>query len=204
MRQLSKTLVRLNVDTRAFHAETDGPWLELVVTSTNPTRLDYVAHLVSCYGFDAPLEAALQYTPHLSSFIDLHPRYRSGFICEDLLNLGVPPSAIASIEQVMIAPFASVAEALGWLYVHQRSTLLHESVRAELLERMPELSFATTYLRRNAGRIGILWDELGAAMDKVARTEHIEDRIVSAALDASRAAIHWYRRHISHRDAMSL
>lgn len=204
MRQLSKTLVRLNVDTRAYHAEADGPWLGLVVANHAPTRVHYIEHLVTCYGFDAPLEAALQYTPHLCGFIDLHPRFRAGFIAEDLLNLGVPPADIAGIEQAMIAPFASVAEALGWLYVHQRSTLLHESVRTELLERMPELSFATTYLRRNAGRIGLLWEELGEAMDRVARTEHIEDRIVAAALEASRAAIHWYRRQYATREAASL
>jgi heme oxygenase len=203
VRQLSKTLVRLNVDTRAFHAEADGPWLDLVVASRAPNRHDYIQHLISCYGFDAPLEAALAYTPHVSSFIDLHPRFRAGFIAEDLLNLGVPPSAIAGIEQAMIAPFASVAEALGWLYVHQRSTLLHETVRAELLERLPELAFATTYLRRNAGRIGIHWDELGAAMDKIARTEHIENRVIAAAIEASRAAVHWYRRHSELREAVS-
>ncbi len=203
MRQLSTALVRLNVDTRAFHAEADGPWLDLLVANHTPSRLDYIEHLVTCYGFDAPLEAALAYTPHLSSFIELHPRYRAGYIAEDLLKLGVAPAAIAAIEQTMLAPFASVAEALGWLYVHQRSTLLHESVRTELLERLPELAFATTYLRANEGRVGMRWDELGNALNKVARTEHIENRIVAAAIEASRTAIHWYRRHRAHRKAAS-
>jgi heme oxygenase len=199
-------LVRLDVETRAFHAEADGPWLVLVGANQAPTRVDYIDHLSRCYGFDASLEAALAYTPHVTAFVDLQPRFRAGYIAEDLLNLGVSPSAIAELSHAMIAPFASISEALGWLYVHQRSTLLHASLRVQLLERLPELAFATSYLRRNEGRRNLLWDELGEALDKVARTPQIEDRIVTGALDASRAAIHWYRRRVVSRprEAMSL
>jgi heme oxygenase len=201
VRQLSKTLVRLNIETRAFHADADGPWLELV----GGDRYGYVQHLTTCYGFDASLEAALAYTEHLSSFVDLHARFRAGYIAEDLLTLGMRPAAIADLPHAMIAPFASVGEALGWLYVHQRSTLFHDSVCSQLVQRRPELAVATSYLRRNAGRIGILWEDLGRAIDQVARTSHIEDRIVTAAIDASRAAMHWHknRGQDAQREAMS-
>lgn len=203
MRQISKTLVRLNVETRAFHAEADRPWLDLVANA--PTARAYIDHLASCYGFDASLEAALAYTPHLSSFVDLHPRFRAGYIAEDLLNLGVSPAAISGLRQAMIAPFASVSEALGWLYVHQRTTMLHESVCSQLLERLPEVAVATSYLRRNAGRIGQLWDDLGQSIDKAARTAPIEDRIVSAAIEASRSASHWFQGggELEQREAIS-
>lgn len=205
MRQLSKTVVRLNIETRAFHAEADRPWLELRAYNATSLRHAYIDHLATCYGFDASLEAALAYTPHLPSLIDLHPRFRAGYIAEDLLDLGVSPADIASVPQAMIAPFASVAEAYGWLFVHQRSTLLHEGALAQLLEALPELAFATSYLRRNAGRVGMLWHELGQAIDTAARSEPVEERIVTAAIDASRAAIDWYRcqddaRH--HREAI--
>jgi heme oxygenase len=200
VRQLSKTLVRLNLETRAFHADADGPWLELVADAN---RVAYIDHLARCYGLDASLEAALAYTPHLASFIDLHRRFRAGYIAEDLLNLGVRPGVVSAVRQAMIAPFANVAEALGWLYVHERSTLVHDSVRSALLERLPELAFATSYLRRNAGHVGVLWEELGEAIDQVARTTAIEDCIVTAAIDASRTAVHWYRRSDQERKAAS-
>jgi heme oxygenase len=193
VRQLSKTLLRLNVETRAFHADADAPWLDLVAPTAAPTRLDYIDHLAERYGFDASVESALAYTPHLSSVVDLHPRHRAGYIAEDLLRLGMSPAEIADLPQAMVAPFASVGEALGWLYVHERSTLLHDTACTRLLERMPELAYATSYLRRNEGQIGVLWDDLGQALDNVAGTIEIEDRIVTAAIEGSRLAIHWYR-----------
>src|SRR5262249_21638157 len=91
VRQVSKTLVRLNVETRCFHAIADAPWLELAAPGHRPTRLEYVQQLVAAYGFDAPLEAALAYTPHLDGFVDLHRRFRSGLIAADLIALGVRP-----------------------------------------------------------------------------------------------------------------
>jgi len=194
VRQVSKTLVRLNVETRCFHAAADAPWLDLVAPGRTVTQLDYVAQLVLAYGFDAPLEAALAYTPHLEAFVDLHPRFRCGLLAQDLLALGLSPGQVAALRQCMIAPFASVAEALGWLYVHERSTLLHEGVACELESQHPVLVRATSALRAHEGRVGGLWDDFGQALDRVARTSHIEDRVVAAALDAFRTLRVWQRR----------
>jgi heme oxygenase len=194
VRQVSKTLVRLNVETRNLHAAADAPWLDLVGPLHSVTRLDYVSQLVLAYGFDSPLEAALAYTPHLNSFIGLHARFRGGLLAQDLLALGVKPAEVASLRQCMIAPFASVAEAFGWLYVHQRSTLLHEGVGCEIASRLPDVARATTCLHDHDGRVGALWEEFGQALDRVARTSHIEDRILSAALDAFRTLGSWHRR----------
>lgn len=198
MRQVSKTLVRLNVETRCFHAASDAPWLELVAPGRTVTRLDYVSQVVLAYGFDAPLEAALAYTPHLDGFIDLHPRFRSGLLAQDLLALGISPSQLASLRQCMIAPFASVAEAFGWLYVHERATLIHDGVACELASRLPDVAGATSALHAHEGRVGVLWDDFGQALDRVARTSHIEDRIVAAALDAFRTLRVWQRRPDAH------
>lgn len=188
MRQVSKTLVRLNVETRCFHAIADAPWLDLIAPGHRPTRLEYLQRLVAAYGFDAPLEAALAYTPHLDGFVDLHRRFRSGLIASDLIGLGVKPGEVAELRGCMIAPFASVAEAFGWLYVHERATLLFGGVCAELVARVPELSGATSTLCTHQ-RL----DSFGEALDRVARTPAIEDRIVSAALDAFRTLQVWQR-----------
>jgi len=189
VRQVSKTLVRLNVETRCFHALADAPWLELIAPGHRPTRLQYVQQLVATYGFEAPLEAALAYTPHLDGFIDLHRRFRSGLLAADLIALGVRPGEVAELRQCMIAPFASVAEAFGWLYVHERATLLFSGVCTELVARLPHVEAATSALCTHRHL-----DSFGEALDRVARTPPIEDRIVSAALDAFRTLQVWHRR----------
>jgi heme oxygenase len=192
VRQVAKTLVRLNVETRGFHAAADERWLKLVAPRHEPTYLDYVSQLVLAYGFDAPLEAAFAYTPELDTFIDLHPRFRSGLFIQDLLQLGLTPGQLASLRQCMIAPFTNVAEAFGWLYVHERTTLLMEPVRDELVSRLPDLAEATSALAARDGRVGMLWESFGEALDRVAFTSHIEDRIVMAATDAFHTLHNWH------------
>ena len=190
----SKVLIKLDVETRAFHAEASAPWLDLVAPGRHVGRYEYVEQLVAAYGFDAPLEAALAYTPHLDGFIDVVPRFRSGLLAQDLLALGLTPSAVAGLRQYMIAPFASVAEAFGWLYVHQRATLLYDSVRAALVDRLPEIAVATSTLCIHADEIGEMWDALGPPLDRVARTTAVEDRVIQAAHDAFRTLIAWHHR----------
>lgn len=192
MRQLGRTIVRLNVETQAFHAAADAPWLGLIADGRPISRFDYVELLVRQYGFDAPLESALAYTPHLDGMFPLHQRFRAGALAQDLLNVGLAPSSIAQLRQCMIAPFASVAEALGWLYVHERSTLLHEAVLSQVLQRNSELAPATTCLQRDVGFVGVQWDDFGQMVDRVARTRAIEDRIIESAHDAFRSLLAWY------------
>lgn len=190
----SKTVSRIDVETRAFHAEADAAWLRLVAPGHTPSRFDYIEQLVASYGFDAPLEAALAYTPQLEGFIDVAPRFRSGLLAQDLLAIGLSPSAIAGLRQCMIAPFANVAEACGWLYVHQRATLLYDAVRIELIDRLPEVAEATSALQVNEGWIGIMWDDMGEIIDDIACSQAVEDRIVRAALEAFRTTLSWYHR----------
>jgi heme oxygenase len=184
--------VRLNVETRCFHAAADAPWLDLIAPGHRPTRLEYLQQLVAAYGFDAPLEAALAYTPHIDGFIDLHRRFRSGMLAADMIALGVKPGEVAELRQCMIAPFASVAEAFGWLYVHERATLLFAGVCAELTARLPDVGHATSALCTHQ-RL----DSFAEALDRVARVPAIEDRIVSGALDAFRTLQVWQRKPVA-------
>src|SRR5437868_12190691 len=85
MLRLSRTLIQLNLATQEHHIAADAAWLELLVPGV--TRARYVEHLIKVYGFEAPLEAALRYTPGLSSVIDVRPR--AGLIAQDLMRLGL-------------------------------------------------------------------------------------------------------------------
>jgi heme oxygenase (biliverdin-IX-beta and delta-forming) len=194
-------LMRLNVETRAQHPDADWPWLD--VMAAGGSRVRYIDHLVAVYGFEAPVEAALALTPHLSEIISLRPRARSGFIVEDLLALGITASKLARTPQCReILPFRDPAEALGWLYVIERSTLLHEAVRQHLTARMPSVS-SWSYLSAYRGIATQRWQELGQALDAFAITPTSGDAIVEAAhlaFDRQRA---WFATNPAHLARMS-
>lgn len=185
------SLVRLNLETQGEHAFADGLWLELCEADRPPCEQEYMRVLVRTYGFEGPLEAALAYTPHFEALVDMTGRYRSGLIAQDLLALGLGAGQIAGISQCMIAPFASVAEAVGWLYVHERATQCHQEARTRLLERSPSLRSATAYLTASAESAKKRFEDLGDVIDRVARTSLIEDRVVSGARAAYRALRSW-------------
>jgi heme oxygenase len=181
-------LARLDVETRPYHASAHGLWRDLMEGSATPAT--YMYHLVRVYGFEAPLEAALAYTPGLSRVIDVRGRVRSGLIARDLLALGISPAKIAELPQSMIAPFANVAEALGWMYVSERSTTLHEPVLRYLIARFPQLAGATSYL---AAGSATRWTEFADAIEPYVQTRAIQQQVASAARDAFRCALEWFR-----------
>ncbi len=181
-------LARLDVETRPYHASADGLWRDLMEGSATPAT--YMHHLVRVYGFEAPLEAALAYTPGLSSVIDARGRVRSGLIVRDLLELGISAAKIAELPQSMIAPFGSVAEALGWMYVSERASILHEPVRRYLVARFPTLAGATCYLAAGGEA---RWNEFADALEPYVRTRALQQQVAAAARDAFRCALDWFR-----------
>lgn len=178
MQRTSRMLLRLEIETRAQHPAADHPWLELM--SRDASRGHYLDHLITTYGFEAPVEAALALTPYISDVIHLRPRARSGFIVEDLLALGLTPSQIARLPQCHVAPFREPAEALGWLYVLERATLLHDTVRSYMMLRLPSVG-AWSYLSAYRDVVDARWQELGHALDAYAVTLACGDAIVAAA-----------------------
>lgn len=189
-------LLRLNVETRAQHPEADDPWLDLM--SVGGTSLRYLDHLVTVYGFEAPVEAALALTPHLSEVIAVRPRARSGFIVEDLLALGITPSKLARMPQCReILPFRDVADALGWMYVIERSTLLHEAVRLHIASRLPGIT-AWSYLNAYRGIASERWQGFGEALDSYAITPASGEAIVAAARAAFDRQRDWFATEPAH------
>src|SRR6185503_16636101 len=115
MHHPSAMLARLDMETLEQHAGVDGHWLDLM--SSAVTREQYKSLLMRIYGFEAPIESALAYTPHLV-VADRRERTRSGLVVQDLLALGITPSNITRLPQcAAVASFADPGEALGWKYV---------------------------------------------------------------------------------------
>jgi len=186
-------LTRLDRETRPLHHGADAGWRDLLVNDV--TETEYGAQLARIYGFEGPLEAALAYTPNIAPVVDVKRRMRAGLIALDLTALHIQASQIAKLSVAAIAPFADVADALGWMYVVERATPLHSIVRDHVLRRLPHLANAATYLAAYETSIGSRWLELGAALDRVAHRPGGSDRILAGAFEGFLCATAWYHRH---------
>jgi heme oxygenase len=195
---LSRTLIQLNIATRPHHAAADQPWLDLMAPGIDHAR--YRAQLIKVYGFEAPLDSGFRYTPALSSLIDLRGRTRTGLLAQDLMRLGLTASQMAQLPQ-RFTTFANAPEALGWMYVLERSTLVHNSVRRHLLQRLPDLAPAMTYLAAYDSVTTLRWAELGTAFDAIAHAPTVLRQILSAANDGFRAMREWFGGLVAERAA---
>src|SRR5262249_47761044 len=137
------------------------------------------------------LEAAFHYTPGLNALVDLRPRVRSGLIVQDLMRLGLRAGRIATLAPRFMT-FSSTIEALGWVYVAERATLLHGAVRRYLTLHVPDLDGATSYLSAYDGVAGDRWSNLGHALETVAHAPPAKDQLVRAANQGFLAFCEWF------------
>lgn len=177
-------LARLEAETHAYHRDADRPWLALLAPDV--TRAGYVRQLARAFGIEQPIEAALQHTAHLP--VMLGPRTRAGLLRRDLRALDV--GGLPDLARCWIAPFASVAEACGWLYVVERGARIHAMVAGHVLARMPQLAHALAYLDDAAAPER--WRELGSRLDEIARAPRAEAQVLAAAHTAFRTVVDWY------------
>lgn len=190
MLEPSAMLARLETATRDHHADVDGYWLDLMAQGV--TRSRYEAQLVRLYGFEAPLESALAYTPGFA-VADRRDLTRSGLIVQDLIALGMRPAAASRIAQCdAIAPFRDPVEALGWWYVSERASQLYSSVKRHVVSRLPELAKACAFLSSYDGVAAARWQQLGAVLDQQA-WKHGHEGVVQAAHSAFECAKQWFK-----------
>lgn len=182
----------LNEATRPYHLEADAD-IERYLLREPVTVRSYQTYLERQYGFVVPFEAALVQTPGLEAVIALRPRAKSHLIVRDLHGLGVRADAIGALPQCESIPmFRGTAAALGWMYVAERPMLASAVLKSHLASVLPtEMFSASAYLSCYAGRVGTAWRELGEAMDTLAATPVLADRIVDAARDAFRGLRRW-------------
>ena len=185
---------RLNDETRKHHADAESDFDILFEDDLSPRH--YLTFLVRAYGFEAPLESTLAMTPNLELMIDLKERTKAGFLAQDLMALGLRPAQIAELPQGLAIPqFRGAAEALGWMFVVERTTLAHSVLRRHLLTRLPrELQTSSNYLSCYTGIVGARWRKFGAVLDEVARHRAIADRVVVAANEAFRCQRRWIQQ----------
>lgn len=187
-----RLLLKLSIATRQWHADVDDPWLDLLRPAVAVS--DYLGQLVRLYGLIAPFESALRYTPGIEPFVDVHQLSRAGLLAKDLLSLGLSPSQVASIPACeALTTFRGPTEAIGWLYVVERSTLLQDGIRKHLLRHLPQIECACAYLTTYDRRAGNHWQEFGGLLDRVGSTEDQAAEVLEAATAGFDAARRWLR-----------
>jgi heme oxygenase len=187
-----RMLTRLNEETQVHHPEADAD-LDRYVFRPEATRTDYRTYLARVYGFVVPLEQALLHTPGLDDILDLQARSKSALLLYDLLALGLTLQDVQELPQCLSVPaFKGPAAALGWMYVVERPMLQAAVVRSHLEDKLGRsIATSTAYLSCYAGQAGVRWRELGLALDRVASTPVLADRIAGAASDAFRCLLRW-------------
>ncbi len=193
MQELSSLLTRLNLETRQGHADVDDPWLALM--SPTVGIADYTGVLVRSYGLIAPFESACKYTPGLSRLVDFRYFLRAGLIAQDLIALGLTPHQVANLVTCpSVTMFQSVPEALGWMYVIERSTLLHDGIRRHLLKQLPHVENACAYLAAYEAHVSDHWAAFGRVLDQAASHDPaIEQDVVESAMRAFEISRDWLR-----------
>jgi heme oxygenase (biliverdin-IX-beta and delta-forming) len=193
-----RMLNRLNLETRVHHGEADAD-VDEYLFRPQVTPADYRMFLQRVYGFVAPLEAALLSAPGLYEVIDVRARAKAPLIAADLLALGMTLDEIQRLPQCMSMPaFRGPASALGWMYVVERPLLSAAVIRGHLATYLPtEMACASSYFLCYQGLVGTMWRELGVAMDTVAYSPAIEDRIIAGASEAFRLIARWRKQDSS-------
>lgn len=187
-----RILTKLNEATEPHHADADAD-LDRYVFRTDVTRGDYRTYLTRLYGFIVPLEQALAHTPGLADLIDLQARAKSAMLLYDLLALGLTLQDVAELPQCRTIPaFKGPAAALGWMYVAERPMLQAAVIRSHLEARLGrDMTSASSYLSCYSGQAGQRWRELGEAMERVAATTVLADRLATAASEGFRCLLRW-------------
>ena len=184
----SLMLARLNRETKQHHAAADADRLQLLSSATS---VSYVRCLSRIWGFEAPIEGVLARTHGLGDVVDLRRRTHIRRLRADLAVLGMKsPSWLPYCRTV---PAFQLAEALGWMYVVEYSTMLHGELRRHLGKRIPtQLASAGTYLAVGERSVAVRLGELGVALDGLASDAETAARIVESANIAFGRQRQWF------------
>jgi heme oxygenase len=183
-------LARLNRETHRQQITADADRLSLLMTPV--TVESYGSFLRRVYGFEAPVEAALVMTPDLAQVVDVRGRVGLRLLRSDMTALGIVDPRLTP-RCSTISAFRGVPEALGWMYVIDRNTLLNGQLQRHLQTQLPaQLEHAGSYLMSFERSATTRWRELGNALDRFAKSPAHAERIANAAKAAFRYQRFWY------------
>ena len=164
----------------------------LAIVGKPPSLAGYMAYLGRMYGFEAPLESALNVAPGLASRLDLAKRVSATTLGMDLCALGFPASDLLSLPHCGMSIFRSLPEALGWLYVSEANRSGHQMFRTYLARELPAvLRGSTISVPRTTSAE---WAQLAALLDEVTASDPCAiDAVVDAAIQGFDCEHLWLR-----------
>jgi heme oxygenase len=180
-------LLRLGFETQQHHAVADADRIALMEVRSCG---EYRTRLARTYGFEAPVETAL------ATLLDaalVREHAKAHCLRHDLQTLGLTAEDIVMLPQYATR-ITSVAQALGWMFVIERHTLVSGLIRRQLAHRFgAALQDAASYLAAYGDTPGARFRTLCSAIDEYATQQAANPRlIVAAACEAFRAQRQWY------------
>lgn len=180
-------LERLRCETRDLHDRIEST---VRIGGAGFTRDDYVQFLAATYGFVAPCEEALRRLELRSVIPDLVDRFKETRLADDLAACDVRPEGVARCAD--LPPLETMADALGYLYVLEGSSLgsqiLVRQVRDGLGETVP-LAYLTGY----GSRTGAMWQSFKRTLEeRGAAAPAKQDRVIASARATFASLTAWY------------
>ncbi|HTL32952.1 MAG TPA: biliverdin-producing heme oxygenase [Kofleriaceae bacterium] len=177
---------RLQAETSDLHAAVDTE-----LTSQPISARAYQRYLARTYGFVAPLERSISTTPSIEKYVDLRRFNKEELLRRDLLALHFTSHQIDALPQCSVPLFNTAAEALGWAYFVERSTLVHGAAFRAVASHIPgEVAFASSYLKCYFGAVGEMWRAFSECLDQIG-TDGEGDLVLEAARTAFKFYEHW-------------
>jgi heme oxygenase len=183
-------LSRIGRDTRSHHATADGDRLALMDVAS---VAEYRAFLARIYGFEDAVESAVAGLCD-RDMISAGTRSRLESLRADLVWLGA--QELDSVSRYRGVFVRTAAEALGWLFVIERQTLLAGLIRRYLANRIPNaVPVAARFLDDASRNAGVRFRRFGDALAALAQDHKASvESIAMAAASAFRHRHVWYAR----------
>ncbi len=182
-------LIRLALETRGHHGVADAQRLVLLEDATLDSYQDFLGMVL---GFESAYERALVVAPGIDPKL-IRQRVKTSRIRHDLLSLGASDAELDALPTCVTPVFRTAAEALGWVYVVERNTLLHGLLRRHLATMLPDaMEHASSYLAAYGDSPGEHYRELAPALEEAARQAITPGEIATAAHAAFEAQRLWF------------
>lgn len=183
-------LARLGSLTATYHPTADAQRLAVLDVAG---AAQYRAFLERIYGFESAVELCASSLPVVADAAS-GARARIGRLHQDLLALGLTEVYIASLPQALVVGHTA-AEALGYLFVTERHTLLAGLIRRSLQPRLHDtFPHARAYFDAHTDGGKHLREFGEAVTGSLTRKEARPDAILAAARRAFDSQQQWYAR----------
>jgi heme oxygenase len=179
-------------ETQVHHAPADADRLALMRVTT---VAEYRVLLSRIFRLESPVELAvsrvLRREPMVASL-----RQRVGRLHDDLVSLGMTNFEIASLSRCPAVQVQTVGEALGWMFVLQRSTLLAGLIRRYLATELPAaIESASAYLDTHSSGAGSQFRVFSDFMCEHVRRGSVDPHgLLGSTTRAFQLQRYWYAR----------